>query len=104
MRTQPLGASVFAWSLTNGLASPFDAHFTFVALALLDLIIALTAHRNFALDADTSPSLEAPVAAPSVQVELDGSKETSTQQRCEHENTAAPHAHVTRAGPDGSRK
>ncbi|KAL1512137.1 hypothetical protein AB1Y20_005405 [Prymnesium parvum] len=33
-----LGAELFAWSLTNGLPSPFDIHFTFVLLCLFNTV------------------------------------------------------------------
>ena len=59
----PMGATVFAWSLTNHLGPPFNIQLVFFAISLASATTALTAWRNFKPVIHLAPS-HPPAMAP----------------------------------------
>ena len=59
-----MGVELFAWSLTNGLGFPWDVHFVFLLLGLLNVVPALIAAGTFTAALDL-PVDEATPPAPS---------------------------------------
>ena len=69
-----MGAELFAWSLTNGLRFPFDVHFVFMLMCILNLAPVALALSTF------TPALDLPMPAapPSARPEGDAATASSS--------------------------